>query len=614
MKLFEDDFFNTTYPTFNSDKVVERESGRADVALNCAEVLIAQIQNKQISHIFLVPGKLIYPIVKALEKSLIVGIMGAHETACGFMADGYARGSRKFGVCLGISGPGTMNFLPAMAAARADRIPVLYITGGVATYHEAQGAFQDGSNGGLDEISVVKPLINSAIEIKTPCVFNHEMRRTFDQLNVQRKGCAYLNVPVNIQKNLQQDHSVKIKSIRHGFAIDASALDMLIHDYLCHDFNIAILAGSGVNNCHDATLLKGVAERFSIPVATTLSGKGAFPEKHPLALGLYGFAGHTRAIKTINDPAVDVLIVLGSDLTQRDSLNWCPELHSNKTLIFIDDDFEKNCLHYQPDIEIFSSLSKTLDYLLNSRIARNTLLLAAKQKRSRWISDVHKLSLMVSKTSLFTKQDEEDKHLFAGDVVHYLRNIMPEDTNVVVDSGAHRIFMAHYWSATGIGDYHTSSELAPMGWAICAGIGIKLAQPERPCMVVTGDGCMLMHGIEIQTAARYGIKMLFVVINNQAHGAMHIDTLHQRGISADFTRLPTHDWVGFATSLGVTATRVKHLAELRTAVDSANEHPGPFLIEVIVGNHSTPNRYYSQSVTAYEARIAAQAVSALPQE
>lgn len=614
MKLFEDDSFVTIYPAFNSDKVVENNISEADIALNFAEDLINQLYNKQISHIFLVPGKLIYPIIKALEKSSIIGIMGAHETACGFMADGYARGNRNFGVCLGISGPGTMNFIPAMAAARADRIPVLYITGGVATYHEAQGAFQDGSNGGLDEISVVKPLLNSAIEIKTPSVFNHELRRTFDLLNPQRKGRAYLNLPVNIQKKSQQDNSIKKNSIQHGLAIDTSAMDMLIHDYLCNDFNVAILAGNGVNNCHDAKLLKGVAEKFSIPVATTLSGKGAFPEKHSLALGLYGFAGHTRAITTINDTGVDVLIVLGSDLTQRDSLNWCPELNSNKTQIFIDDDFEKNCLHYQPDIQIFSNLSKTLDYLFNIKIPRRTPLLAAKQKRLRWISDIHRLPLTISKTSIFTAKDEKDNRLFAGDVVSYLRNILPENTNVVVDSGAHRIFMAHYWSAAGIGDYHTSSEPAPMGWAICAGIGIKLAQPERPCMVVTGDGCMLMHGIEIQTAARYGIKTLFVVLNNQAHGAMHIDTLHQRGVSADFTHLPAHDWVGFATSLGVEATRVTRLEELNTAVDAANQHSGPFLIEIVVGNHTTPNHYYSQSVTAYEARIAAQSFSLIPRK
>lgn len=614
MKLFEDNLFGATCSVLNSDKVYGRESNEADDALNHAEALIAQLQNKQISHIFLVPGKLIYPILKALERSSIIGVMGAHETACGFMADGYARGSRNFGVCLGISGPGTMNFLPAMAAARADRIPVLYITGGIATYHEAQGAFQDGSSGGIHEVSVVKPLINRVIEIKTPSVFSYEVRQVFDLLNPQRKECAYLNLPVNIQKKPLQDRLLISKSIRHELAVDISALDVLIHDYLCHDFNVAILAGGGVNNFQDAGLIKGVAEKFSIPVATTLSGKGAFPEKHPLALGLYGFAGHTRAIKAINDPAVDVLIVLGSDLTQRDSLNWCPELKGNKILVFISDNFERSCLHYQPDIQIFSNLSKTLDYLLNSRVAKSTSFLRAKQKRSRWISNFQKLSLTISKTSLFTPSDENDNRLFAGDVVRHLRNITPEDTNVVVDSGAHRIFMAHYWSAVGIGDYHTSSELAPMGWAICAGIGIKLAQPERPCMVVTGDGCMLMHGMEIQTAARYGIKILFVIINNEAHGAMHIDTIHQRGVSADFTRLPAHDWVGFAESLGVKAARVKKLNELSAVLEKANQNSGPYLIEIVVGNHSTPNSYYAQSVKAYDARITSQNLSALPQE
>ncbi|MDR2288743.1 MAG: thiamine pyrophosphate-binding protein, partial [Serratia marcescens] len=166
-----------------------------------------------------------------------------------------------------------------------------------------------------------------------------------------------------------------------------------------------------------------------------------------------------------------------------------------------------------------------------------------------------------------------------------------------------RIFMAHHWLAAGRGDYHTSSSLAPMGWAICAGIGIKLAAPQRDCVVVTGDGCMLMHGIEIQTAARYGVKVVFVVMNNNAHGAMHIDTLQNRGISADYTALPSHDWKAFANSLGVASAKAETLEDLDEALDAAAKHPGPYLIEVMVGNFAAPNRYYAESIAEYEQRI-----------
>ncbi|MFI8416862.1 thiamine pyrophosphate-binding protein [Serratia sp. NPDC078593] len=573
---------------------------------NNADVIIQTLEARGIQHIFLVPGKLVYPLIKSIERSAIAGIVGAHETACGFMADGYARASRKFGVCLGISGPGTMNFLPAMAAAQADKIPVLYLAGGIATYHEAQGAFQDGSNSGIDELTIVKPLLSAAIEVKNPLTLQHELRRSLSCLNSQRKGRAYLSVPVDMQKKPLQDKppaQPQRTPLCRETAVDDAALDSVLDDYVLRGLNIACLVGSRVNNPQDAELLLRVAEKYRLPVATTLSGKGAFPEKHPLALGLYGFAGHTRAVETINGDGVDVLLVLGCDLSQRDSLNWNPKLHGTKTLVVIDEDFDKVSSHYQPEVQIFSNLTGALQRLLDAVADDDAHLACVNKLREQWMEHVSQLPLEQTPSDLPAREALGEANMYPGDAIKHLRRRTAADTNVVVDSGAHRIFMAHHWQSSGCGDYHTSSSLAPMGWAICAGIGIKLAAPHRDCLVVTGDGCMLMHGMEIQTAARYRIKMTFVVMNNCAHGAMHIDTLQNRGISADYTVLPNHDWRAFAQSLGVAAASASTLEELDNALTAAAAHDGPYLIEMRVGNHVAPNRYYAESIVEYEQRI-----------
>lgn len=586
-------------------RVVPAAGAKAAVKNN-ADVIIAGLESRGIQHIFLVPGKLVYPLIKAIEHSTITGIVGAHETACGFMADGYARASRKFGACLGISGPGTMNFLPAMAAAQADKIPVLYLAGGIATYHEAQGAFQDGSNSGLDELTIVKPLLSTAIEVKNNLTLQHELRRSLSCLNAQRKGRAYLSVPIDMQKTVaaskNQPEPLRMPACREA-AVDQPALDMLLDNYLLRGLNVACLAGSRVNNPQDAELLLRVAEKYRLPVATTLSGKGAFPEEHELALGLYGFAGHTRAVETINDDSVDVLLVLGCDLSQRDSLNWEPKLHGTKTLVVIDEDFDKVSSHYQPDVQIFSNLHGALQGLLNIIADDDTRLMCVNRLRDRWMEQVRMLPLEQQQPDLVARIAQGEANMYPGDVIKHLRRRTADDANVVVDSGAHRIFMAHHWQARGCGDYHTSSSLAPMGWAICAGIGIKLAAPQRDCLVVTGDGCMLMHGMEIQTAARYQVKMTFVVMNNSAHGAVHIDTLQNRGVAAAYTALPNHDWKAFANSLGVASACAATLEELDHALTTAAEHDGPFLIEVMVGNHVAPNRYYAESIREYEQRI-----------
>ncbi|MHA7846127.1 thiamine pyrophosphate-binding protein [Serratia sp. D1N4] len=573
---------------------------------NNADVIIEGLASRGIQHIFLVPGKLVYPLIKSIDHSTITGIVGAHETACGFMADGYARASRRFGVCLGISGPGTMNFLPAMAAAQADKIPVLYLAGGIATYHEAQGAFQDGSNSGIDELTIVKPLLSTAIEVKNNLTLQHELRRSLSCLNTQRKGRAYLSVPVDMQKTVvartNQPEPIRMPLCRE-VAVDQPALEMLLDDYLLRGLNVACLVGSRINNPLDAELLLRVAEKYRLPVATTLSGKGAFPEDHELALGLYGFAGHTRAVETINGDSVDVLLVLGCDLSQRDSLNWDPKLHGTKTLVVIDEDFDKVSSHYQPDLQIFSNLNGSLQSLLEIIEDDDARLICVNRLRDQWMKQVRTLPLEQEQPDLVARIALGEANMYPGDVIKHLRRRTADDTNVVVDSGAHRIFMAHHWQTHGRGDYHTSSSLAPMGWAICAGIGIKLAAPQRDCLVVTGDGCMLMHGMEIQTAARYQVKMTFVVMNNSAHGAVHIDTLQNRGVSAAYTALPNHDWRAFANSLGVASAKATTLEELDHALTMAAEHEGPFLIEVMVGNHVVPNRYYSESIKEYEQRI-----------
>ncbi|CAI2408142.1 Acetolactate synthase isozyme 3 large subunit [Serratia liquefaciens] len=591
--------------TADGVRVIATPGAKAATQSN-ADAIIQSLEARGIQHIFLVPGKLVYPLIKSIEHSGIAGIVGAHETACGFMADGYARASRKFGVCLGISGPGTMNFLPAMAAAQADKIPVLYLAGGIATYHEAQGAFQDGSNSGIDELTIVKPLLSAAIEVKNNLTLQHELRRSLSCLNTQRKGRTYLSVPVDMQKKeVAGGHEVsppRTPQCREA-AIDPQALDQVLDDYLLRGLNVACLVGNRMNNPLDAALLLRLAEKYRLPVATTLSGKGAFPEGHELALGLYGFAGHIRAVETINGDEVDVLLVLGCDLSQRDSLNWNPRLHGTKTLVVIDEDFDKVSSHYQPDMQIFSSLTGSLHHLLDAVSDDDAHLNSIKRLRNGWLEQVSQLPLEQQRPDLQVRLAEGEANMYPGDAIKRIRSRMNQHTNVVVDSGAHRIFMAHHWQASGRGDYHTSSSLAPMGWAICAGIGIKLAAPHRDCVVVTGDGCMLMHGIEIQTAARYQVKMTFVVMNNCAHGAMHIDTLQNRGVSADYTALPNHDWKAFANSLGVASAKAATLEELDEALTAAAEHEGPFLIEVLVGNHVAPNRYYAESIVEYEQRI-----------
>nr|WP_260400669.1 thiamine pyrophosphate-binding protein [Paraburkholderia bannensis] len=574
--------------------------------MKVSNAVVAALEAAKIDHVFLVPGKMIYPLLDAIARSQSVrGIVCAHETGSAFMADGYARGSRKFGVCMAISGPGTMNFVPGMAAANADRIPVLYIGGGVSSHAEGKGAFQDATLSGIFESGVVRGLIGCAVELKNKENLRAEMCRALNGLNWMRRSQSFVSIPVDIQKQviLPDQQICRLMHDQHdshssGTPANSEALEALCEQYLLKSKKVAFLIGSRGNDARTAQFLLEVAEKFCIPVATTLSGKGAFPETHALSLGVYGFAAHSRAVRVINSDELDVLVVFGSDLNQRDSMNWTEKLSAGKELIIFDDSFDAPAMGHIVSKSIFSGIRAGFRFLSQMDTTREEGFSAVLNRRRAWIAEIAQTPLYDPQ---FEQQDmrssADESLLHPGDVIKRLCQLLPKDSNVVVDSGAHRIFMAHYWISSGIGNYFSSSALAPMGWAIAAGIGVKLASPERPCVVVTGDGCMLMHGMEIQTAARYGVKILYVILNNSAHGAIHIDAISNGSVPEQFSELPCYNWTAFAASLGVPARRVGRLDDLEEALSEASRLNGPSVLEVSTGIYAVPNRYYAECVT-----------------
>jgi len=495
-----------------------------------------------------------------------------------------------------------MNFVPGMAAAHADRIPVLYIAGGVSSHAEGKGAFQDGTLGGIFESGVVRNLMESVVELKNKENVQAEMRRAMDGLNWMRRARSFISIPVDIQKQeVLSGQDAARQLYDHGefnvreVPANRAALDALCNQYLLKSKKVAFLIGSRGNDTETANVLLQVAEKFHIPVATTLSGKGAFPEDHVLALGVYGFSGHSRAAHVINSDWLDALVVFGSDLNQRDSMNWSKKLTAEKELIIFDDSFDSPAMGHIGHGSIFSGIGATFRLLSQTDTDSSADFPKVLETRKAWVAEVNETPLYDHRfEQVSARVSRDDRSLYPGDVVKRLCQLLPKDSNVVVDSGAHRIFMAHYWLSSGIGNYFSSSSLAPMGWAIAAGIGVKLAAPERPCVVVTGDGCMLMHGTEIQTAARYRVRMIYVVLNNSAHGAVHIDAISNGSVSEQFTKLPRHDWTAFASSLGVAARMVEHLDDLEDALSEASRYDGPFLIEVMTGVFPAPNRYYAE--------------------
>lgn len=562
--------------------------------------LLEALKAENLSHVFMVPGGLVDPFLEAFyQVEGVSAVVACQEGGAAYMADGYARASGRFGACLVIGGPGITNTATAVEAARTDGSPLLVVSGQVPTGWEGRGGFQDSSPAALDDISILRPLSLASYAVENPCLVGHHLRGCFRSMLAGGQGPVHLSLPLDVQNAEFDEPWVPLdQSFYRPAVVDAQAMErvwslLTPEDEGQRPANICILAGGGVEKAGAWGELRQFAERYQIPVATTLRAKGVLPEDHRLSLGVFGYAGHRHAIETILSDQVDVLLVLGSGLLQRDTMYWDPKMLPKRSLVHVDIDPTVPGRTWPVELPLIGDCGQVLRSLLAAEPSRAAALRAGNDRRLAWLREIRALGSQY--------YDEENLSsdavpMHPARVVHELRRAMPPEAALVVDSGAHRAFCGHYWRALRPHSYFSATNLGPMGWAIPAAVGIKAAQPDIPLAVVTSDGCMLMHGMEIQTAARYGLPVIYVVINNSALANVWLRA-HQQGPGpAELTSLPTHDWAAFARSLGLQAATVERPDELAGAFGRALESGVAYLLDVRCDKkYSTPVTPYSQA-------------------
>jgi acetolactate synthase I/II/III large subunit len=529
--------------------------------------LLEGLRSEGIDHVFCVPGGLIDPFLPALSETPgATSIVAAHEGGAAYMADGYARASGRFGVCLAIGGPGISNTATAVSAARSDGSPVLVVSGQVATELEGRGAFQDDSPGtAIDDTAALAPLVVSSQEVIEPHLLGHHLRLALTKMLAVPRGPAHLAIARDVQG--AEVHAPPPPPLDDRFrprTLDRDGLARLDAMLAAEEGpqSIVLLAGAGVEHSAATDQLIRFAERFAVPVATTLRAKGVFPEQHPLSLGVFGYAGTRHAIEAVLDPSLELLLVVGSGLNQRDTLFWEERMHAKRKLVHVDVDPTAIGRTWPTEIGLIADAGTLLARLCELDGAAAAALDASADSRRAFLKEVRQRGPLLY-DSEHTRSDAEPIH--PARVIAELRQASDPDAALVVDSGAHRAFCGHYWRAPGPRRYISATNLGPMGWAIPAAIGAKLALPDVSLACVTGDGCMLMHGIEIHTAARYGVDITYVVINNGALGNVWLRASKTGPGPAALTELPVRDWAGFARALGAEGITVERPDELAPA-------------------------------------------------
>jgi acetolactate synthase I/II/III large subunit len=524
-----------------------------------ADFILDALVREGLDHLFMVPGGLVDPFLPALARhTALKPIVATHEGGAAYMADGYARASGRFGAALGIGGPGLCNMATAVAAAKTDSSPVLVLSGEVPLEMEGLGEFQDASQATLDDSAVMKPLTRLSMTVASAPNLNHLLRRSLTSMLTPPSGPVHLSLTHNV---LAADCAADYVPVFEFFAalapLSQAAAETAL-SLLARARHIAILAGAGIEHESAAANLKAVAERWSIPVATTLRAKGVFPEDHDLSLGVFGYAGTRHATAALLDADLEVLLILGSGLNERDTMHWTLQRKSKALMIHVNTDMWEMTSQGEAGHTVPGSCGAFLEFLSHVDGGVAAGLSQSETARQSWTATVKAGPRLYDLENCHSPT----RPIHPATAVAALRAAFPRDGILLVDSGAHRAFAGHYWNAYEPRTYISATNLGPMGWAIPAAVGVQCAKPGRRVAVITGDGCMQMHGMDVQTAARYGLPIIYVVLNNRALGNVWLRA-HQYGpLPSALTTIPDHDWAGFARVLGAEGMTVEDPAAL----------------------------------------------------
>jgi acetolactate synthase-1/2/3 large subunit len=322
------------------------------------------------------------------------------------------------------------------------------------------------------------------------------------------------------------------------------------------------------------------------------------PENHPLALGVFGYAGSRHAIEGLLSDDVDVVLVLGTALSQRDTLYWDRRMLPRRALVQVDADPRYIGRTWPVDLAVVGDCGAFIRSLLSVDAGTATRLEQSADVCDAWLRGVRD-----SGPWFYEPEHMTDDHvpLHPARVIAELRAAAPADTVVVPDSGAHRAWCAQYWTAYDARQYLTATTLGPMGAAIPMAIGAKAGRPDAPCVAVTGDGCMLMHGIELHTAVQHDLAVIVVVMNNGAYGNIWFRA-HDLGAGPEsLTDIRHTDWVGFARSMGAEGIAVEKPDELAPAFSRAFNANRPILVDVHIDKTApTPVAPWKEAAERWE--------------
>lgn len=527
--------------------------------LKGTEILVKCLKEENVKHIFGFPGGSLIPLYNELyEETDVRNILVRHEQGAVHAADGYARVSGNTGVCMATSGPGATNLITGLLNATMDSIPLVAFTGQVATKAIGTDAFQE-----ADTFGITMPITKHNFLVKSVDRLSWTIKGAFKIANSGRKGAVVIDLPNDVQQSKSKEyHHGEVKFAGYNPNIVPNPLQLKrIAQKLIEAERPLILAGGGIIHANASDDLRLLAEYLGAGVVTTLMGKGAIPENHPLSLGMVGMHGRLGANKMIN--SCDALLVIGCRFSDR-TTGWGL------------DSFAPGAIKIHCDIDS-SELNKNIpvDFPLvgdASLVIRNLIKFIKKYEDVKkdtnvWGKRVNQLHGMCEECE--TTKHKEGK-LTPEVIIKTINNFLDDNAIVTTEVGQNQMFAAHYYITRKPRQFISSGGLGTMGFGFPAAIGAKVAKPDSQVLDIAGDGSFLMVCQELATAVAEDIPVVVAVLNNSFLGMVRQwqELFWDKRYSG--TKLGTiPDFVKLAESFGAYGERVESVSDIEKALKNA---------------------------------------------
>ncbi|SEM75591.1 acetolactate synthase-1/2/3 large subunit [Terribacillus saccharophilus] len=533
--------------------------------MKAARVVLEYIQANGIKHIFGIPAGSVNAFFDELyDMPELTPIVTKHEGAASYMAAAYAKYSNQLSVCIGCSGPGATNLVTGAANAMREHLPVLFITGAVPVDTVGLNASQE-----LDVEPVFRSVTKYSVTVSDAKDLLREVEIATEIAISGVPGPVHIAIPIDIQHAAVDHTELHNPPKRLPIVPEHDTIKTVARELLKRESGY-IFAGQGVRNSVEALI--ELAELLNWPIITSPQAKGYIPEQHPLLVGVFGFAGHEAASKLINEGDGQALLIVGSSLGETATNNYNGNFLRNRFSVQMDFDRSVFNRKYEIDIPVLGDIDLSLLHL---------------------IEELKALGLQSKSTELAVeKNNGAEEHMEEYNTKNVLQSIqkyVPTSTRYTIDIGEFMSYVIHHMKVLDSDTYNINVHFGAMGSGIGAAIGSKLAEPERPVVCITGDGCFFMHGMEIATAKEYNLPILFVVMNNARLGMVyHGHALQFKRTHTSFEQEPINI-SAMAAAMNIPSYRVSDLEDInQNVIDSLTNLNGPAVLEIALVDNNTP--------------------------